>query len=321
MIPVSLARTISSLHGDVGREWIARLPALLPRLADDWGLELGQPFSGLSYHYVTAAARRLDGLPVVLKLGVPRADKELIREVAALRFYDGRGVARLLEADLERGALLLERVRPGKTLADHVIDVVSDDQATRTIARVMRRVWRTVPLTWQTSAPSRFPTLTDWSQAFARLRSAHGGQAGPFPAPLVEEAETLFRDLLASASETVLLHGDLHHGNILAGHQTRDGREPWLAIDPQSVIGEPAFEIGVLLHNPGTWLLQAPDPKRLLSRRLDILTEELSLPRERLRGWGIAQSMLSAVWCWEDGLGPDCWDLSLRVAGLLSDQK
>jgi streptomycin 6-kinase len=93
----------------------------------------------------------------------------------------------------------------------------------------------------------------------------------------------------------VLLHGDLHHGNVLAA-----AREPWLAIDPKGLTGEPAYEVGALLRNPLPQLLSWPHPARVTERRIAQLSEELGLERARVRGWGLAQAMLSAWWSIED---------------------
>ncbi len=156
----------------------------------------------------------------------------------------------------------------------------------------MRRLWRPLPA----EETPWFPSVADWAGGLARYRAqSGGGSAGPLPARLVAEAEALFADLIGSMDAPVLLHGDLHHFNILA-----DGPECWRAIDPKGLIGEPAYEAGALLRNPLPQVLAAPDPRRLLARRLDLLAGELALNRARLRGWGIAQAVLSACWMLED---------------------
>ena len=103
----------------------------------------------------------------------------------------------------------------------------------------MRELWRPLP------PDSQFPTASQWAAGLSDLRKTFEGGTGPFPARLVEQAESLFRELLGSAEPSVLLHGDLHHFNILAGQ-----RRPWLAIDPKGMAGEPAYEVGALLRNP-----------------------------------------------------------------------
>jgi streptomycin 6-kinase len=130
---------------------------------------------------------------------------------------------------------------------------------------------------------------------------------------LVERAEALFAELIPSQSELVVLHGDLHHFNVLAAQ-----REPWLAVDPKGVVGEPAYDMGAFLHNP-TELLNTPHPGRVLERRIDLLAEELDLDRSRVRGWAISQAVLAAYWGWEDG--GRVWEEALTFAELLSESK
>jgi streptomycin 6-kinase len=178
--------------------------------------------------------------------------------------------------------LLLERIEPGHTLAS----LADDEEATRAAAQVMCDLWKPLP------PDSRFPTAAEWAGGFARLRMKFNGGTGPLPARLVDHAEGLFRDLLSSSEPSVLLHGDLHHFNILAAR-----RRPWLAIDPKGLAGEPAYEVGALFRNPDPSLYL--DPK-LQRRRVDVLHEELGFEKERILGWGVAQSVLSAWWSIED---------------------
>jgi streptomycin 6-kinase len=154
--------------------------------------------------------------------------------------------------------------------------------------------------------------VADLAVGLADLRAEFGGATGPFPARLVEMAESLFADLLASSAEPVLLHGDLHHYNILAA-----GREPWLAIDPKGVSGEPAYEVGALMRNPRPSLYHWPDLERLLARRLDILTETLALDRQRLLAWSVAHQVLDAWWDYDD-LRNDTWRPAIALAEILA---
>jgi streptomycin 6-kinase len=209
-------------------------------------------------------------------------------------------LVRLLECDLERGALLLERCEPGTLLSSLVAR--DDEKATAIAAAVMRQPWRPVP------AAHPFKTVTDWGLGFARLRAGFDGTSGPLPSARFEEAERLFSELCASMAQPVLLHGDLHHENILAAQ-----RQPWLAIDPKGVVGEPAYETGALLRNQ---LFHLPDPQRVTARRIDQLSGELGFDRERIRGWGLSQAVLSAVWTAEDhGHG---WEEAIACADLLA---
>ncbi|HEX6185868.1 MAG TPA: aminoglycoside phosphotransferase family protein [Pyrinomonadaceae bacterium] len=273
-----------ALHGDAGRVWLDGLPALVEECAARWSLKVGPPFPHLSYNYA-APAEGPGGERLVLKLGVPV--RELLSEMEALRLFGGRGAARLFESDAARGALLLERLEPGTQLVP--LREEDDEAATSVAASVMRKLRRAAP------DAHDFPTAADWGRGFARCRAHFGGGTGPFPRRLFDESESLYAELLASSAAPVLLHGDLHHGNILAAE-----REPWLAIDPKGLVGEPAYEVGALLRNPLPQLLRWPNPARVTERRIAQLSEELGLERARVRGWGLAQAALSAWWSIED---------------------
>jgi streptomycin 6-kinase len=223
----------------------------------------------------------------VLKVCFP--DDETPTEREALRLFDGRGAAQLIDADEERSALLLERLEPGTKLSE--LCETDDEGATDAAVGVMRSLRRPAP-------PAHdFPTVADWGRGFARHRASFDGKTGPLPPRLFDEAEALFRELNDSAAEPVLLHGDLHHGNIIAA-----SREPWLAIDPKGIVGEPAYEVGALLRNPVGAILSWPNLARVTERRVHQLSAELEFERERVRGWGLSQAMLAAVWSCEDGM-------------------
>ncbi len=188
--------------------------------------------------------------------------------------------------------------------------MADDEEATRLAAGVMQQLWRPVPVAHP------FPTVARWAAGLGRLRRRFDGSTGPLPAPLVEQAEALFADLLASAAGPVLLHGDLHHWNILAAT-----RAPWLALDPKGVVGEPAYEVGALLRNRLPRRIETAAGRALLARRVAILSEALAIEPSRLLGWGVAVSVLSAWWSIEDhGSGGEAALACARVlAGLLDD--
>lgn len=298
-LPSHFIRTQLEVHGDAGKAWLARLPAILDACAVQWGLAIGAPFDRLSYHYV-APATRADGLPAVVKACAPTGEFAL--EAAALRCFDGGGAARLLAVDAGRQALLLERLLPGQPLRDHP----DDDARTRIAAGVMRALWRPAP------ANHAFPTLGVWGRGFQRLRARYGGGTGPFPRQLVEEAEARFAALEASTVARVLLHGDLHHGNLLDG-----GPRGWLAIDPKGVVGDPAYETAAFLRSCLPEPVAGPEARARLRRRVALLAELLGLEPERVRAWGIAHAVLSAWWSVEDQA--EGWRDAIAVAELLRE--
>jgi streptomycin 6-kinase len=295
-VPPEFSRHTVEAFGQAGADWLRELPSLVADLARRWNLTVGASFD-LSYSYVVEA-HRSDGTEAVLRVGAP--GDECARQIRALRLYAGKGACRLIEADDDRYAVLLERLRPGETLVG--LARTDDEAATHVGAAVMRELWRQAP------EESSFRPIPEGFSAFERHRSAHGGP-GPLPAALFELADALARELLDSEQATVLLHGDLHHYNILSAE-----RAPWLAIDPKGMIGDPGSEAGPFLLNPhqdvAIW-----DPN-LQGRRLDTLSEELRYDRSRLRDWGIAHAVLSVCWSVEDhGHG---WEKAIAAADALT---
>lgn len=296
-VPETLVTSTIKMRGEAGAGWLKRLPEIVAELERRWSLETGPPFPGIWINWV-APATCADGAPAVLKLSFP-GDKEFSTEAEALKLFDGRGMIRLLRLEPKAGAMLLERCEPGKPLTS----VGDDEQATIIAAGVMNELWRPVP------PEHPFPSVADWAKGFDRLRRRYEGGTGPMPETLVEHAEKLFAELIASQTETFLLHGDLHHENILSAR-----RQPWLAIDPKGVVGERAYDTAALLHNP-VHILRNPEPGRLLQRRIDLLSERLALDRSRVRGWGLAQAVLAAYWGLEDS--GRVWEEALAFAGLI----
>jgi len=278
-VPDGFTQKVIDVHGQAGVDWLNGLDMTIAECQRRWSLRVMPPFANLSYNFV-APVLFADGTEAVLKLGVPQDD--FLTEMEALRVYDGRGVVILLEADVGLGAMLLERLKPGMLLSNNT----DDERATSICAQLMRRLWRPPPPEHQ------FPTVSQWSSGLEKLRVRFGGSTGPFPANLVEKAERLFSELIGTMSAPVLLHGELHHYNILSA-----ARKPWLAIDPKGVVGEAEYEVGAFVRNR---LLPGTSPERLLARRLDQFAHELGFDRERILGWSFAQAVLSAWWSYED---------------------
>jgi streptomycin 6-kinase len=282
-IPDYFAREMLALHGgEDGRAWLERLPTILATCEVRWGLKIGAPFPNLSFNYV-APATYSGGSRAIVKVCSPTY--EYVTERDALRHFDGHGMARLLACDDASEALLLEYLSPGTLLRD----VEDDEAATSHAAGVMRALWRPAP------QEHHFPTVQKWGLGFGRFRRRFDGSTGPIPPALFDKGEALYQQLCESMTESALLHGDLHHDNILAAE-----RAPWLAIDPKGVIGEPAYETGALLRNPYPAILEQPQPGRILARRMAQLSEDLGFDRQRVRDWAVAQAVLSAVWGMED---------------------
>lgn len=320
-LPPEFIRTIRNTFGADGEAWLSALPDLIEEASFRWNLSDIRPIPKLSYNFVALAQLRpesnvgrhwlqsqvpyrddgtLQSTSVILKLGVP--NHELTGEIAALRFYNGLGACRLLDADVEKGMLLLERLQPG-----HMLSRIEDDEhATRIAAQVMMNLWRDFP-----PNKNEFIQLKDWFDGFKRLRQRFKGKTGPLPKYLVETSESLSRELLAENKNEVLLHGDFHHFNVL------ESARGWLAIDPKGVIGPRGYEVGPFLINPVPDFLNRNSPRAQIEKRIAILSEMLGMERERIRNWGICYAALSAWWSFEDS-EPNLGKYGVRCAEIIT---
>src|SRR5262249_53589959 len=128
------------------------------------------------------------------------------------------------------------------------------------------------------------------------------------PRELVLHAHRVYFELAAAQREPALLHGDLHHYNVL-----HDERRGWVAIDPKGVVGELEYEIGAALRNPYERPELHASPE-VIERRLGIYHAALGFDVDRARAWAFAQGVLSAIWSIEDGYAVDANHAGLRLA-------
>lgn len=316
-LPSEFISIITNTFGEDGEQLIANLPALIEQASQRWSLTNVEPVPALSYNFVAFATSPLTPLlegegNVVLKIGVPR--DELTSEMAALRLFNGEGACRLIDADEEKGFLLLERLRPGVMLST----LEDDEEATHIAAEVMKKIWRPLESDSllahsqeQALALQNFIRLSDWFNGLNDLRAMFDGGTGPLDEKLVARTERITRDFLLENHMPVLMHGDFHHYNILSSERG------WLAIDPKGVIGPAAYEVGPLMINPWESLLNGSNNQFIL-RRVDILHEHLGWERERILEWTLAHAVLSAWWGIEDNTG---WDYALNFARLIEKLK
>ncbi|MFE0758088.1 aminoglycoside phosphotransferase family protein [Inquilinus sp. NPDC058860] len=217
----------------------------------------------------------------VLKVLKPNSDEML--GPAMLAHYRGRSAVRVLGH--EQNAVLLERALPGTELTEAVL-AGRDDEAVRILCGVMADLHQDDP------PPGPWPTVEDWGRAFARYRA--GTPHAEIPPALLDRSEAEYMELCSTQGRRFLLHGDLHHENVLDG-----GDRGWLVIDPKGVIGELAYETGASLRNPGGAEHLYRDPRHI-AHRVRLFAEGLDLSEERILRWAFAQAVLSALWHVED---------------------
>ncbi|RZQ65774.1 aminoglycoside phosphotransferase family protein [Amycolatopsis suaedae] len=276
---VDIPDTFTALHRDEHGTWVAGLPSLIGDCMDRWAVRPDGP-SAHGMGSLVVPVVRDDGLRAVLKFQ-PVTD-ENAGAPAALRRWNGDGIVHLLDLDEPTGTMLLERLdaaRPLSALRD-------DDARLRVVTGLLARLVA-VP------APPGMRRLGDIAAAMVD----DTGRALPALADPGERA--LLRVCAGAVAELVpepgdrLLHWDLHRDNVLAGQ-----REPWIAIDPVPLAGDPGFELLPALGDP--WDDGAGTVRGVL-RRFDLMTEALGLDRPRAAGWTLGRVLQNALWDIEDG--------------------
>jgi streptomycin 6-kinase len=281
-VPDALAASHRKHGGASGRAWIGALPRLATDFLDRWALRPDGP----ARHGVVALVvpvLQTDGTPAALKL--QPLDPETAGEPIALRTWNGDGVVRLLDHDPDTGTMLLERLDATRPLSA----VADDTAAVQVLAELLARLV-TVP------APGGLRHLADIAAAMLD-QVPHAVLALPDPVErrLVRTCASAVAELIGEPGDR-LLHWDLHYDNVLAGQ-----REPWLAIDPKPLAGDPGFELLPALDNRWDEVVSTGDVARAVLRRFDLLTEVLGLDRQRATGWTLGRVLQNALWDAQDG--------------------
>lgn len=249
-----------------GRAWLNRLPGLVETARKRFDLQsVGPPFTGGYVSLVLPARRGSENVALKLQF----VHRESRHEADALELWNGEGACRLLDQDPELGALLLERCRPGRYLAE-----ATDTDQLSILANLLHKLL--VP------AQAPFTPLNQEAAGWVSSIEKDWRAAGrPCEKQLVDAAIAAVEDLESEETGSVLLHQDLHGHNILSAE-----REPWLAIDPKPLVGDPAFALSPIVRS-----FEFGHTRTASLYRLDRLSEELELDRDRARLWTIAQTM------------------------------
>ena len=253
-------------RGDaLGDPWLDELPSIVDACVERWSLTLGEPWMTRVASLTMPAAR--DGEAVVLKIGIP--DREGEFEAEALRRLGGRGAVLLLDEDPSCRAMLLERCMPGAPLTRE-----DPEAALEVLIELLPRLW--------IEAGEPFRSLADEAADLTVEMREHWERTGrTVDWRLIDAAAEAFETLAPSQGEQVLVNQDLHADNVLAAR-----REPWLLIDPKPLAGEREFGVASIVRGH-----ELGHSRRAVLHRLDRVTAELGLDRERARLWAMAHTV------------------------------
>ncbi|CAM5259083.1 aminoglycoside phosphotransferase family protein [Streptomyces violaceorubidus] len=297
--PRRLVRAFGETAPD-GDDWLAELPEVAERavVRRELVVERVQVPGGRSS--LVVLVRTAEGAPAVLKLAPRRARPE--SERAALVHWGGLGAVQVREEGAEgaeEGVLLLERLHP-----DVSVRSLPEAKALLEAAGTLRRLWVEPP----DSHPFETVAERTGRQAEAMRASA---AADAEVAPLVDAALAARAELLAEPPERRLLHGTFRQSKVLAGD-----RMPWLAVGPDPVVGEIAFDLARLVRDRVEDLIAQPSGASTTRRRIKRLAESLEVDQERLRGWTLFRAVESGVRARRVGREQDA-ELLLEFAGWL----
>ncbi|MCH0543372.1 kinase [Streptomyces sp. MUM 203J] len=274
--PHRLVRELGGTHGVPAGDWLGRVPAAVREALDAHGLDaerVVEPGGGSSV--VVLARRRADGAQAALKLAPPFAAPGLER--AALAHWDGWGAVRLLDPEAAGPGLVLERLRPDVSLRS-----LPEAKALLEAAGTVRRLWVAPP------EGHGFEPVAERTARQAGAMAAY--RSDEVAGPLVEAVLEAREELVAGAGEKLLLHGCFRQGKVLAGE-----RAPWLAVGPEPVVGERAYDLALLARDRVEDLVAADTGASAARRRLRRLADSLDLDQERLRGWTRFRAVESAT--------------------------
>ena len=267
-------------RGEDWAAWVDRLPGLAAGLIDEWDLTVdGALMNG--FCSLVVPVRTQDGQAAVLKLHTDAHADESEFEALALQRWHGNGTVLLLRADPRRWALLLERLQPRD------LTTVGDTEACEIVAGLYGRIH--VP------ALPQLRTLTSYVGRWTDDLEALPHDA-PIPRRMREQCVSLARDLVADPDSVGrIIHGDLHHMNVLAGD-----REPWLVIDPKPMSGDPHYEPAPMLWNQ--WdVITSGDVRANIRRRFHTIVDVAGLDEDRARDWVVVRMIHNASWAVIDG--------------------
>lgn len=276
-VGIHFQQNIRDLHGKAGEVWLADLPTLIGAVCEKQNLKFISVIPNLSYHFVGLVELKETQEFAILKMA-PN-DEVIANEAKCLDCFS-QGMVKIYTYDEEYFAIIMEKLEPGYSLKKFVVNG-EDDEATRIIARTIRE------LQWHQTPKYSLKHVSDLMSDLAVLDNH-------IDKKILSKAKSLFTALTHDKSNDVILHGDLHHDNILAQG------EHWKAIDPHGYIGDPVFEVSAMIVNPFDAYPTHKPLKKIIERRIKILSEELPFDVKKIQAWMFCKTVLSVAWTYHD---------------------
>jgi len=278
-------KNIFSLYGKKGKQWLRDLPNIIHAISVDWNLSNLNPVNNLSYNYILSGFQ--NNKPIILKLSLDI--DSLKQEFAALNAFSNYGCVKVLAQ--QDGALLLERAIPGISLKSYFPS--QESESIDIICNLIKKLHTAkIP-------ENKFPSLKYWLGSLDKNWD--------IPINILQKARETRDQLLTTSSPSVLLHGDLHHDNIL-----KNGKD-WVVIDPKGMIGEQAYETAAFIYNPIPELLDFENVVLKIKERIMKFGLILNIDPVRILNWCFVKAVHGWVCNLEDDLDPTYFQNMTRL--------
>jgi len=283
-------KNILEIFGAEAKQWIADLPALAEKFANKYRLTDLQPVTHMNFNYVASGYKNKQ--LIILKLGFNH--QALAKEASCLQAFADHGAAEVLAT--EPGMIIMQRATPGVMLKQSFPN--NDIRAVEILCASIKRLHL-----------AAIPEQHNFYHLVHVLQTLDGDL--DIPPEILINTRRMRDELLASTHVNVLLHGDLHHENILRNNSD------WLVIDPKGFIGDPVFEVCAFIHNPSPLLLEQANPAEIIKNRIRLCAKLLGFSEQRIHDWLYVKSILGWAWCLEDNMSPAYFS---RLSQLLTQQ-
>lgn len=276
---------IVETFSEKGKTWLANLAKTISKISADWNLSDLKPFENLSYSYVLSGMQ--GNKPIILKLS-PDVE-ELKQESNALKALKNFGVVQILAE--QNGAILLERAVPGTSLKSYFLS--KETEAIEIACNLMKKLH-------QAPVPQdKFPHIREWLNALDK--------EWDIPIDYLRKARELRDQLLKTSTQSLLLHGDLHHDNIL-----KNGND-WIVIDPKGVLGELTYELTTFIYNPIPELISFEDAESIIKDRINYFSREFHIDPQKIKDWCFVKIVLAWIWALENGIDANHFSRLIRI--------
>ncbi|MEU3747366.1 MULTISPECIES: aminoglycoside phosphotransferase family protein [Streptomyces] len=294
--PQRLVRALGETYGDTAAtEWLGPLPEHARTVLDHASLDAERVMAPGGRSSLVLLVRRPDDSPAALKIAPPFARPELERD--ALAHWNGWGAVRLLD-ETPDGGLVLERLHPEVSLRS-----LPEAKALLEAAGTVRKLWVEPP------AGHGFESVAERTERQAAAMEPY--RADPAAGELTAAALAAREELVAAPDESLLLHGCFRQGKVLGGD-----RAPWLAVGPEPLVGERAYDLARLVRDRVEDLVGASAGASTARRRVNKLADSLDMDRERLRGWTLFRAVESGTRAFTAGRRQDA-ELLMEFASWL----